>query len=413
MRDMNLTHLPPSARLKLDLMFHGIHYTAALGQAAAHAFPNYYPYRFQPGEHDPTGTGKAAIPYALTLADGTVVRIKGSGASPWGVQGEAASGYRLERAGEPPLPIGFVPLPRWMSQHTDDGFPMARTGLELLGDLGVINLAPGCEYFLHKHDGVSMRCTFCAYGAPDERVAHLGQKVGEVSLPELTYRRLAQTLEAAIAEGGLRHLYLVGGSLTDWRAEGRRYLEIARRVQAVNRHRLPLSCGSGALPADIQRALHDEGLVDNVCFNLEVWSEPLFARVCPGKHRYVGYGRWLEALETAVGLWGRGHVYTAMVAGIELEPEHGMSWEAAAALALEGAEALCARGVLPIYSLYWPVGGREHPDYMSRLRSYFETLQLDYHALRRKYGLAVSDGFMCHRCAFMQMECDLDRQQAV
>ena len=42
----------------------------------------------------------------------------------------------------------------------------------------VINVAPGCEYFLHKQDGVSMRCTFCAYGAPDERTVHLGQKTG-------------------------------------------------------------------------------------------------------------------------------------------------------------------------------------------------------------------------------------------
>lgn len=405
---MSLTQLPPSARLKLDLMFHGLHYTEALGRAAAHAFPNYYPYRFQPGEPDPTGKGKAAIPYALTLADGTVARIKGSGDSPWGVSGGLDSGYVLGD-GRAAMPVGFVPLPRWLSASTSDGFPMARCGVELLGDLAVINLAPGCEYFLHKEGGVSMRCGFCAYGAPDERVAHLGQKIGEVSLPGLTYARMGETLEAALAEGGIRHLYLVGGSLTDWREEGARYLEIARKVQAVNRHRLPLSCGSGALPDDILREMRGEGLVDNVCFNLEVWSEPLFAKVCPGKHRYVGYGRWLESLETAVGLWGRGHVYTAMVAGIELEPEHGLSWEAAAALALEGAEALCAKGVIPVYSLYWPVGGREHPEYMSRLRSYFETLSLGYHGLRQKHGLQISEGFMCHRCAFMQMECDLDR----
>jgi hypothetical protein len=150
------TQLPPSARLKLDLMFHGIHYTEALGRAATHAFPNYYPYRFQPGEPDPTGKGKAAIPYALNLADGTVIRIKGSGDSPWGVSGDQETGYTLARDGEPGMPVSFVPLPRWMAAQTSDGFPMARTGLELLGDLGVINLAPGCEYFLHKQDGVSI-----------------------------------------------------------------------------------------------------------------------------------------------------------------------------------------------------------------------------------------------------------------
>ena len=81
-------------------------------------------------------------------------------------------------------------------------------------------------------------------------------------------------------------------------------------------------------------------------------------------------------------------------------------------LALEGAEALCARGVLPVYSLYWPVGGRDHPEYMSRLRNYFERLNLGYHGLRQKYDLHISDSFMTHRCAFMQMECDMDRLAA-
>lgn len=409
---MTLDSLPPSARFKLDMMFHGIRYSPALGQAAEHAFPNFYPYRFQPGEPDPTGAGKASIPYLLTLADDTLIRIKGNGASPWTVSGDRATGYHLGKIGDPAVPIQFTPLPRWMQAQTGDGFPMARTGIELLGDMAVINLAPGCEYFLHKIAGVSMRCGFCAYGAPDERVAHLGQQIGQISLPSRTYARMGETLRAVLAECAIRHLYLVGGSLPDWRQEGRRYLEMAREVQAVNQGRIPLSCGSGALPDDILEELHAEQLVDSVCFNLEIWSEPLFAKICPGKHHFVGYHRWIGALERAVARWGPGHVYTAMVAGIELEPEHGLSGEEAAALALEGAEALCARGIIPIYSLYWPVGGRDHPDYLSRLRQYFETLNLGYHAIRQKYQLRIWEGFMCHRCAAMQLECDIDRYDA-
>ena len=173
-----------------------------------------------------------------------------------------------------------------------------------------------------------------------------------------------------------------------------------------------VSCGSGALPDEILQELHAEKLVDNVCFNLEVWSEALFAKISPGKHHFVGYDRWIRALEQAVTLWGAGHVYSAMVGGIELEPEHGMSGEDAVALALEGAEALCSRGIIPVYSLYWPVGGRDHPDYLDRLHQYFETLNLGCHAIRRKHGLHIWDGFMCHRCAAMQLECDVDRADA-
>jgi hypothetical protein len=98
-----------------------------------------------------------------------------------------------------------------------------------------------------------------------------------------------------------------------------------------------------------------------------------------------------------------------MVAGIELEPEYAMTWQEAAALAVEGADDLCRRGVIPIYSLYWPVGGRDHPDYMTNLMAYFSTLNLGYRKIRERHGLRIWDGFMSHRSAYMQLECDIDR----
>jgi hypothetical protein len=277
------------------------------------------------------------------------------------------------------------------------------------GDMLVINVAPGCEYFLHKQDGVSMRCTFCAYGAPDERTAHLGQKPGLVEIPPSTLERMREALEAVINQTEIRHIYLVGGSLTDGQKEGDRFLQLARFVKQANTRGLPVTLGSGAIPDDYIERFHAEQLVQHVCFNLEMWSEALFAKVCPGKNRYVGYHRWIEALETAVRHWGRGNVYSAMVAGIELEPEHGLEWEEAASIALQGAEDLCSRGIIPIYSLVWPVGGRDRTDYHTRIRSYFETLSAGYQEIRKRHGLVVSEGFMCHRCAYMQLECDLDR----
>ncbi|MEZ5552752.1 MAG: hypothetical protein R3E82_17860 [Pseudomonadales bacterium] len=405
--------LGPVASLKLDLLFEGLRYTDSLGAAAERSFPNFYPYRFAPGEHDPTGEGKVEIPYMLRTADGTMVRIKGAAESPWHVMGSAADGYRLLRdGGGEGLPIEFEPRPQWMQATTSDGFPMAQTGVSLHGDMAVINVAPGCEYFLQKQQGVSMRCTFCAYGAPDKRTQHLGQVAGVTSLPTRTYHRLGETLRAVIAESAPRHLYLVAGSLTDWREEGKRYFEIAGAVQDVNERRIPVACGSGALPDDCMEALHRDKLVDSVSFNLEVWSQPLFSKICPGKDRYVGYERWIRALEYAVGLWGRGRVYSAMVAGIELEPEFELDWQQAADLAIAGAEDLCSRGITPIYSLYWPIGGRDHPEYLSRLRSYFERLMIGYRAVRERHGVEFWDGFMCRRCAYMQMECDIDAECA-
>ena len=405
-----MSTLTGSPALKVQVMCEGIRYTTSLGEAAGHSMPNYYPYRFKPGEHDPTGKGTATIPYLINTEDGTEIRILGSGDSPWHVEGDRQKGYRLvdDRSGRT-VPIEFEPLRPWMTQKTADGLPFPQAGVTTHGDMLVINVAPGCEYFLHKQDGVSMRCTFCAYGAPDERTAHLGQKPGLVEIPPSTLERMREALEAVINQTEIRHIYLVGGSLTDGQKEGDRFLQLARFVKQANTRGLPVTLGSGAIPDDYIERFHAEQLVQHVCFNLEMWSEALFAKVCPGKNRYVGYHRWIEALETAVRHWGRGNVYSAMVAGIELEPEHGLEWEEAASIALQGAEDLCSRGIIPIYSLVWPVGGRDRTDYHTRIRSYFETLSAGYQEIRRRHGLMVSEGFMCHRCAYMQLECDLDR----
>jgi hypothetical protein len=405
--------LTGSPALKVQVMCEGIRYTEALGRAATHSMPNFYPYRFKPGEPDPTGKGLATIPYLINTRDGTEIRILGSGDSPWHVEGDREQGYVLidDRSGQS-VPVEFEPLDPWMTHKTSDGMPLSQAGLQTHGDMLVINLAPGCEYFLHKHEGHSMRCAFCAYGAPDERTAHLGQVTGRVEIPERTLERMAEGLHAVVAQTTIRHIYLVGGSLTDGRKEGERFLQLARFLKRENRYGIPVALGSGAIPDDQIEQFRREELVDFACFNLEMWSEPLFAKVCPGKNRYVGYRRWIESLETAVRVFGRGRVYSAMVAGIELDPEHGLSWQDASRLALEGADDLCRRGIIPIYSLMWPSGGKDRPDYHERIRGYFEALNLGYQQIRRQHDLHVSPGFMCHRCAYMQLECDLDRQEA-
>src|SRR4051812_12557707 len=90
-----MTLLTNSPALKVQVMCEGIRYTQALGRAALHSMPNYYPYRFKAGEHDPTGKGLATIPYLINTPDGTEIRVLGSGDSPWHVEGDQQQGYQL------------------------------------------------------------------------------------------------------------------------------------------------------------------------------------------------------------------------------------------------------------------------------------------------------------------------------
>ncbi len=90
-------------------MFEGVRYSEALDKAEQHSFPNYYPYRFQPGEDNPTGKATATIPYLFVAEDGTLVRVKGNGASSWVVSGDREAGYRVGQSGLDSMPIGFEP----------------------------------------------------------------------------------------------------------------------------------------------------------------------------------------------------------------------------------------------------------------------------------------------------------------
>jgi hypothetical protein len=405
--------LAGSPALKVQVMCEGIRYTEALGRATQHAMPNYYPYRFKEGEHDPTGRGITTIPYLINTPDGTEIRILGNGDSPWHVEGDLQQGYRLidDRSGRQ-VPIEFEPLCPWLTQKTADGLPYAQAGVTTHGDMLVINVAPGCEYFLHKHDGVSMRCGFCAYGAPDERTKHLGQVTGQVEIPQPTLERMREALNAVIDQTEIRHIYLVGGSLTDC-AQGRRALPAAGALRQAGQHarHSRWRWGRIASPTTSSRSSTPNGWCSLSASTWRCGPSPCSPRSARARTAYVGYaaldriagdgGAPLRPRQRLLGDGGRHRTRARASGWTGTKPR---------ASALEGAEDLCSRGIIPIYSLVWPVGGRQRPDFHARIRSYFETLvTLGYQAIRRRHGLVVSDGFMCHRCAYMQLECDLDR----
>ncbi len=403
--------LPPNVTLKIDLLFDGVRYSEALSKAMTTALPNFYPYKFAQGEPNPTGQKSVPIPYLMDMEDETMVRVKGNRESPYRVDLAPGGGFTLVHDDGRTWPVSFEPKPRWMLGTTSDGTPMSSTGVSLHGDMLIINLAPACQYFVApKIDGRSQRCAFCYYGRPDARTKALGQRLDDPLLPDWSLRRMTETVNAAVAEGGVRHVYLVAGSMLDWEDEARRYVQLASAVRDACPDVPYLTCGSGALPHHALQTLHHEGLVDGVCFNLEVYGADLFERVCPGKSASVGYERWLASLERAVELWGPGNVYSAMVSGIEMEPEFGdMPVDQAVDRVLEGADDLLARGIIPIHSLYWPLGGKDYRRKLANLRDYFERIQVGYLELRRARGLYFNPDFMCHRCSYMQVECDLDR----
>ena len=206
----------------------------------------------------------------------------------------------------------------------------------------------------------------------------------------------------------IRHIYLVGGSLTDGRKEGERFLQLARFVKQANRHGIPVS-SARARSRRPDRTVSSRAAGGLVCFNLEMWSEPLFAKVCPGKNSYVGYPAGSNRSRPPCAL-GRGRVYWPW-SRHRGRPEHGIEWEEAARIALRAQRISAAAASSRSTRSCGRWAARSGSDYHERIRGYFEALNRGYQRDPPAPGLIVSRGFMCHRCAYMQIECDLDRQE--
>ena len=403
---------PACARLKAAILFHGVRFSMELAHAAKWAFPNYAPYQLPVGTPAFEGSRRIAIPYLFRMEDDTQVRLRIKTDSPFSVRAtDEPQWYEILEDDEVVARTTFEPRLDWTNKLTRDGTPMRSTGLSQHGEMLVLNVAPGCEYFVSPVEGTrskseNLSCQFCTYGLPDQRLKALGQELFQIGLPEQTYERV---IEACLdPDTQARQLYLVGGSMTTPEAEGERFVQIAKALNKAGLcDRYYVACGSGAIPKHHMEQMKALG-VRGACFNLEVWDPEAFKRICPGKDKWVGRKAWLRALEDAVEVFGHNQVMTAFVGGIELEGEEAMTPDEALTSAIEAGEYLIPRGIQVVYSLYWRTTGKnrgEEPVYTLPL---FLQINEALAKIRRREKMQMNTNFLNKRGAYMQLEPDYD-----
>jgi hypothetical protein len=234
-------------------------------------------------------------------------------------------------------------------------------------------------------------------------MASLGQPATHIPKEDLL--RLAEAV--ALASGEINHIYLVAGSMADIHEEAERYIRIAEVISQAIDGKVNICCGSSALPKEASIELKKQG-VDAVCFNLEIWDKDLWEKICPGKSKFVGRENWLQGLTDAVDVFGSGNVMSAFVSGIEVLPPYGYSAQKAHEASLEGAEWLLQRGVISLFTLYWPRDMNEFEKNSGPIHDYFLDLSYEYYKLRKQYKLEIPERFVCRDCSYMQLDCDFD-----
>jgi hypothetical protein len=402
--------IPGPVLWKSELMFRGVRYTPELAAAVSEgAAESCWPYTRR---DTASSLLQIPIPHLFRLENGSVARVRVDDTSDLAVRRAQRGGSFTLCDGDGPIgPIDFVQAHSWRSFRTSDGFSHYEAGVEQLGDMLVVNVAPGCEYDRSRNDaGESMKCAFCADGRFGPRSTALGQVPGQLAPGPHALRRLQEVLRAAAASGEARHVYVTGGSLLGPAQEAERYLPVILACRRAVSDRLTVTCGSGAVDKVHSRRFRDAG-ADSCCYNMETWDAATFQAVLPGKAHYVGRERWIEGLLGAVEVFGWGRVATAFVAGIEmLPPAPGMDADEMLDSIVEGAAFLLDHGVVPLYSPLWPVTGAAYRLDQGLQPEVYLQLEMELFRLRQERQFPVPAWLTCPGCSYMLLEVDIDRE---
>ncbi len=198
--------------------------------------------------------------------------------------------YRLFRDGEFVAPLRLSPRPAWYGLRTSTGKDMTRVG-SLQGTYLGIYPAKVCEYWTEPKN-VRTNCRFCS----------VGLNLGVDDATEKSVDEVLEVVRAAREQSGITYVDFNSGHY-----EGDTYLDILEPYIRAVKSETNLLIGIQTPPhRDLERydALKAMG-VNRVSFCFEIFDEPRFKEICPGKDREYGLERYLDAVRYCAELGRR------------------------------------------------------------------------------------------------------------
>jgi pyruvate-formate lyase-activating enzyme len=275
----------------------------------------------------------------------------------------------LTHRGRPVTEVNFPPASNFYEQRTSTGAPFGQMAVLQGVDVLSFPFLWLCQFALG-----GLPCHYCYQGNISLAMHQAGQPLPVNPTPE----EVAEVVEYAVRREGMRDVQLTGGSLVG-STQGELPLLVAV-LEAIDR-RLGLAAIPGEIYAYTSAPKEPEAVdevfaagADHVAFDLDVWDEELWRRICPGIARHIGRPQQLRALDYAARRHGPNKVCTAFVVG--LEPVDSL---------LAGAEYVAQRGIVPLFSIWMPhqrpvLGSTTPPglDYYRRARAGFRELFVKY-----------------------------------
>lgn len=306
----------------------------------------------------------------MFLPDSTVVHIADVGsAAPFHLELGAGGSPRLTCGGAFVTEVSFPPSVDFYRQRTSRGV--------LFGDLAVLQGRDSLAFpYLWPCEFAKARqaCKFCHCGNYTQQQCDEGTWQDF----EFTPQDVAEVVQYAVnVEKCASLVQLTAGSTFHADREIDRYVEILRAIDdAAGLDNVPgeviVYTTPPSNPADTDR-LFAAG-VDRVACDMDLWDERLSRQMCPGKSKWTGRDRHLEALLHIAETQGPNKACSVFVVG--MEPVETF---------LSGAEYLASHGIVPLPSPWMPhgVAAPNKPatpdlDYYRRLRRGVATIYENY-----------------------------------
>jgi hypothetical protein len=377
--------ISPLVILKTDVQRRGLQYTEAALDAV------------DPALHltqirsifNSEGETNRQVPASLLLRDGTSIL---SGAFPGGPHEPYLVDRRdgrlvLVDGDEITEEVEYWHRPDFHDGVTSKGTPMWQVAAIVRPQRIDFNPYGACHFWDNGKG-----CRYCNVGA----VWRVSKNQGLERPVRIDSQDAYETVREAIKqEGRFAYIQFTGGSIpgqdSGFEDEVEGYIDLLQAIgQNFTTRRFPSQLISSAFKEEQLARIHEQTGLLTYTADLEVLDPEKFAWICPGKEEHVGYAQWKERLVRAVGIFGRGHVNTGFVAGVELARPHGfLSEDEGVQRTLDEAEDLAEKGVIAVSQVWRPSKGSAFANQISPSLDYYVRVAKGLDAIRRRHGLHV------------------------
>jgi hypothetical protein len=343
---------------------------------------------------------------ALVLPDGTIVQLTDlafhmeyiKSVMSWNAlkqmrymtQLQTPFSVALDEADEPALfhsevkvtPITFLLPTGFYKQKTSSGLPFLGNAVLQGNQWLSFQLLWKCDYAWAGEP-----CQYCYSGGELSALARRRKPLPDYPSPA----DVAEIVKYAVVEEGCADsIQITGGSTFEVEKE---YEGIEKILAAIDekvgrenvKGEILIYVTAPKEPQSVD-GLFDAG-ADRLSISLEIWDEDLARKIMPGKMRYTGRQRHLDALEHIAATYGKNRACCNFIVG--LEPAESM---------LEGAEHLASRGTVPIASVWIPFGRPVLGSMKTPGLDYYQKVKLGLAAIYKKYGIVPPGGTGLNVC---------------